>query len=49
MGIANFEERSRDFVAGGIKGKHPFKFVNGFLKTPLSIVAFTQPILAIRR
>ena len=49
MGIANFEERSWDFVAGWIKGEHPFKLVNGFLKTPLPIVAFAQPILAIRR
>lgn len=49
MGIANFEERSWDFVAGGIKGKDAFKLVNGFLKPALSIITFAQPILAIRR
>ena len=48
MGIPNFEERGRDFITGRIKGKYPFKFINSFLETPLPIIAFAQPVLAIR-
>ena len=47
MGITNFEERRRDFIAGGIKGEDTFKLAYGFLKSSLPIITFTQPILTI--
>ena len=48
VGIANFKEGGRDFIAVGIKSKYSLKFINSFLKTSLAIVTLTQPILAIR-
>jgi hypothetical protein len=40
VGISNFEERGRDFVARGIQGKDTFEFINGFLKPAFAIIAF---------